>query len=186
MAWSCKTNPEKTALFLDLVSTLGPIQSPLSGPWAQASRSVAFWNAITVRKRRWWTMLWLGNLLHDVTCITCSHMSLDKACDTATPRFNRVGYVILLQGRAWQRGTDDVACLKSERQMSGGQRKKLGEVQVWWQVTRNQDCRRKEASESFQCRVPKRAGRSHLHLYSICLLCYNLLLILEHLSPTHT
>ena len=83
-------------------------------------------------------------------------------------------------------GHDDVACPKSERQTSGGQRKKLGEVQVWWQVTGNQDCRRKEASESLQCRVPKRAGRSHLHLYSICLLCDNLLLILEHLSPTHT
>lgn len=35
--------------------------------------------------------------------ITCSHMSLAKACHTASPELDRVGCVAL-QGRAWHTG----------------------------------------------------------------------------------
>ena len=56
-------------------------------------------------------------------------------------------------------GHDVVACPKSERQMSGGQREgqreKLGDIQVWRQVTRNQDCRRKEQVKTSSAEFPK-------------------------------
>lgn len=65
-------------------------------------------------------------------------------------------------------GHDDVACPKSERQTSGGQRKKLGEVQVWWQV-RKPGLQKKRSSESFQCRVPKeQVGLIFIFIVLVC------------------
>lgn len=148
MAWSHKKNPENMDIFLELVSALS-IQAPCClypRPRLPEQFLSGTLPVISVRRKSWWTMIWLWNLLPDVTRITCVTCRWPKH---VTQPLYRVGHVILLQGRAWERGSDATTCPKSKGQRCGGQRKKQGEIQVWWRVTRHQHYRRKVASENF-------------------------------------
>lgn len=170
---------KNTDIYLELLSTLS-IEAPCclhSGPRLPQLLVSGNLPVLRVKRKSWWTMPWFWNLFPRSHHITCSPMSLAKACHTATPEFNRLRTCHPPAEKGMVESKTVIQpIIRVREQTSRGLRKKQREIQRWWWEMMAGDKGLGSWDRIGQWKLPRvellKEQVSHPHCET-CLLCCN-------------